>query len=173
MPTIFLAGVYGVGKSTLAEKLSSASGIPCFSAGDLISKVNGEKYGSNKVVVDKNKNQDILAACVSEILQKSEAIILAGHFCIVNREGKVKKIPDAVFAKLQIEKIILLEAAPQIIRKHLSGRDGKDYSLQVIESLLSQERQCSESTAEKLHCPLVIHQMRYTDEDAKLLENEL
>jgi len=173
MPTIFLAGVYGVGKSTLAEKLSSSSGIPCFSAGDLISKVNGEKYGSNKVVVDKNKNQDILAACVSEILQKSEAIILAGHFCIVNREGKVKKIPDAVFAKLQIEKIILLEAAPQIIRKHLLGRDGKDYSLQVIEDLLFRERQCSESTAEILHCPLVIHQMRYTDEDAKLLENEL
>lgn len=173
MSTIFLAGIYGVGKSTLAGKLSSSTGIPSFSAGDLISKVNGETYGANKVVTDKHKNQDILATCVSEILQSNELIILAGHFCIVNREGKVEKIPDAIFAKLQIEKIILLETAPQIIRKHLSGRDGKDYSLQMIEDLLSQERQCSESTAEKLHCPLVIHRMRYTDEDANLLENEL
>ena len=163
----------GSGKAHLQRSFPLLQAFRAFLQGDLISKINGEKYGSNKVVADKNKNQDILAACVSEILQKSEAIILAGHFCIVNREGKVEKIPDAVFAKLQIEKIILLEAAPQIIRKHLSGRDGKDYSLQVIEVLLSKERQCSESTAEKLRCPLVIHPMRYTDEDAKLLENEL
>lgn len=41
-----------------------------FSAGDIISKVNGEKYEVNKVVADKNKNQDILADCVFEILKK-------------------------------------------------------------------------------------------------------
>lgn len=113
MPTIFLAGVYGVGKSTLAEKLSSSSGIPCFSAGDLISKVNGEKYGSNKVVVDKNKNQDILAACVSEILQKSEAIILAGHFCIVNREGKVKKYRMPYLRSYRLKKSFCLKQRPR------------------------------------------------------------
>lgn len=67
MSTIFLAGIYGVGKSTLAERISATTGLPCFSAGDLISRVNGEKYGANKFVTDKEKNQDILAECVSEI----------------------------------------------------------------------------------------------------------
>lgn len=61
MSTIFLAGIYGVGKSTLAERISATTGLPCFSAGDLISRVNGEKYGANKFVTDKEKNQDILA----------------------------------------------------------------------------------------------------------------
>lgn len=37
MGTIFLAGIYGVGKSTLANKLSIRTNIPNYSAGDLIS----------------------------------------------------------------------------------------------------------------------------------------
>lgn len=45
---IFVAGIYGVGKSTLCERLSISIGIPCYSAGDLISAINGEIYGRNK-----------------------------------------------------------------------------------------------------------------------------
>lgn len=48
---VFVAGIYGVGKSTLCEKLGHSIGIPCFSAGDLISALNGETYGRNKAVV--------------------------------------------------------------------------------------------------------------------------
>lgn len=47
---IFVAGIYGVGKSTLCERLSISIGIPCYSAGDLISAINGEIYGRNKTV---------------------------------------------------------------------------------------------------------------------------
>ncbi len=59
MGTIFVAGTYGVGKSTLCSKLSTALKIPDFSAGDLISAVNGETYGANKAVRDKDANQNI------------------------------------------------------------------------------------------------------------------
>lgn len=67
---IFVAGIYGVGKSTLCERLSISIGIPCYSAGDLISAINGEIYGRNKTVVNKEKNQDILVTAVNERLQK-------------------------------------------------------------------------------------------------------
>lgn len=53
---VFVAGIYGVGKSTLCEKLGHSIGIPCFSAGDLISALNGETYGRNKAVVNKERN---------------------------------------------------------------------------------------------------------------------
>ena len=56
----FFAGIYGVGKSTLCQKLSQITSIPFYSAGDLISEINGEIYGASKAVKDKNKNQDIL-----------------------------------------------------------------------------------------------------------------
>ena len=61
MGTIFVAGSYGVGKSTLCDKLSKALGLPAYSAGDLISSINGEQYGANKAVQNKEANQDLLA----------------------------------------------------------------------------------------------------------------
>ena len=70
MGTIFIAGSYGVGKSTLCEMLSSILRIPAYSAGDLISNVNGEIYGANKAVKNKDKNQDILAIEVKKKLQQ-------------------------------------------------------------------------------------------------------
>lgn len=60
MSTIFIAGVYGTGKSTVCSALSKELCIPAFSAGDLISSINGEQYGANKTVSDKNNNQVLL-----------------------------------------------------------------------------------------------------------------
>lgn len=173
MGTIFLAGIYGVGKSTLANKLSAYTGIASFSAGDLISKRNGEQYGSNKIVKDKDKNQDILADCVSEILLEAERVILAGHFCIVNKQGQVDILPDGVFDKLQIDKIILLEAPQEAIVAHLSGRDGKNYSPRLIQALLAEERNMAQKTAERLQCPLVLHKMKYSDSEVEELVREI
>jgi len=67
--TIFIAGAYGTGKSTLCSKLSAKIQIPFFSAGDLISEINGEQYGANKVVSDKKRNQTLLAKKVQELNQ--------------------------------------------------------------------------------------------------------
>ena len=76
MGTFFVAGVYGVGKSTLCEQLSVDLNIPSFSAGDLISQVNGEQYGANKAVSDKSENQDILSVEVQQLLLKHSKILL-------------------------------------------------------------------------------------------------
>ena len=54
--TIFIAGVYGTGKSTICSALAERLHIPAFSAGDLISVINGEQYGANKAVADKDNN---------------------------------------------------------------------------------------------------------------------
>lgn len=166
MGTILLAGIYGVGKSTLAEKLTDQTGIPNYSAGDLISSRNGEKYGANKLVADKDKNQEILAEVVSALLQKHDRILLAGHFCIVNKQGQVDKLPDSVYKALDIEQIILLEAPRDVILSHLAGRDRKEYSETLVQALMDQERAAAEQTAAKLQCPLVSHAMTYSDADA-------
>ena len=102
MGTIFVAGTYGVGKSTLCNKLSTALKIPDFSAGDLISAVNGETYGANKVVRDKDANQNILASQVKQLLKSTPSIILAGHFCIFDINGNVDTLPSRVFYDLEI-----------------------------------------------------------------------
>lgn len=65
---VFASGVYGVGKSTLCESLSKRCRINYYSAGDVISNVNGEKYGSNKTVKDKELNRYILVEKITEKL---------------------------------------------------------------------------------------------------------
>lgn len=57
--------------------------------------------------------------------------------------------------------------------KHLSGRDGINYSLELLKDLLLQERECAKIVSDLLQCPLIIHQMRYTDEDIEVLQHEL
>ena len=73
---IFIAGAYGVGKSTLCNKLNNLLNIPAFSSGDLISKKNGEKYGTNKVVKDKDYNQQLLIDAVNKIIINSPKLIV-------------------------------------------------------------------------------------------------
>ena len=85
MGTIFVAGIYGVGKSTLCDTLSKELKIPAYSAGDLISSVNGERYGANKAVTDKISNQVILSMQVQKLLEVTPQILLAGHFCIFDK----------------------------------------------------------------------------------------
>lgn len=125
MGTIFVAGSYGVGKSTLCNVLSKALDIPTFSAGDLIGNINGEQYGANKAVKNKDVNQDILGIEVKKKLEQYPTILLAGHFCLLDKSNCVEKLPNSIFEKISIEQILLLEADPVRISTNLSIRDKK------------------------------------------------
>lgn len=173
MGTVFFAGVYGVGKSTIISKLSAHSGLPAFSAGDLISEKNGELYGANKVVSDKDSNQQILIQCVADQLKTHPKIILAGHFCIVSKDGDIEKLPDYVFDDIALEKIILLEASPNIIVSNLNKRDSKDYSIDYIKIMLQKEHFAAEMTSKRLQIPLVIYKMTFSELDELSLASQL
>lgn len=173
MGVLFLAGIYGVGKSTLGEALSQSQGLPFYSAGDLISQVNGEIYGANKAVTDKLGNQDILAMQIKQLLEKDKKILLAGHFCIANKQGEVDCLPMDVFKKLQIEKIVLLEAEEDQIADHLQVRDAKKYSPELISTLVHEEREMAYAVAAELNCPIVTYCMTYTPTDVITIKQVL
>ncbi len=165
MGTIFLAGIYGVGKSTLGERIDRETGVPFYSAGDLISELNGELYGANKFVKDKFANQDILSDAVNNKLEKNPSILLAGHFCIFDKDLNVDILPAAVFERIRLEKIILLEAPVETIYTNLSNRDSRLYSLDALNELSKTERECAKAIAEKLSIPIYIYQMKFNDSD--------
>ena len=173
MGVYFLAGIYGVGKSTLGNELSRQMNMPFFSAGDLISEVNGETYGANKVVANKSENQSILAQRVRQLLVKHPKILLAGHFCIVNSMGKVDPLPKHVFGELSIEKIVLLEADATQIADHLSRRDGRQYPTELIEQMAETEREMAYSIAARLPCAVVQHHMAYSETDAAAIISKI
>lgn len=165
--TIFIAGVYGTGKSTMCSALSKMLHIPAFSAGDLISSINGEKYGANKTVTDKDGNQALLVERVQQLFKKYERIILAGLFCIFNANAGIEILPESVYHALSISQIILLETNSQTIISNLRRRDGMAYSLKSISKLIEKEREQSERISEQLNCPLSIYQMTFTDQDVQ------
>lgn len=167
MGTIFIAGTYGVGKSTLCSALSKVLAIPAYSAGDLISNVNGEQYGATKAVKDKEANQDILAMEIKKKLEQYPTILLAGHFCIFNKLNCVEELPHSVFEKISLERILLLEADPEQILANLSVRDKKKYEYRQIERLIREERRVAEEISQKCNCDLHIHQMTFDDSDWK------
>lgn len=167
MSTIFIAGVYGTGKSTVCSALSKELCIPAFSAGDLISSINGEQYGANKTVSDKNNNQVLLSERVHQLSKEYGNIILAGHFCIFDSNDEVDILPESVFPTLNISQIILLESDVQTIVSNLRHRDRKSYSDKSVSLLIKKEHEQSERVAKRLNCPLSIYQMTFTDQDVK------
>lgn len=166
---VFVAGVYGVGKSTLCNKLRSITGIPAFSAGDLISEVNGETYGKNKVVKNVNSNQEILITAVDTKLKEYPHLLLAGHFCIVDKNNKVELLPEYVFSKLHLKRIILLEADSLRIAENVNRRDQRVYPVQTLEQLIDCEHKQAQRVAQKLKIPLTIHNMRFGSSDEETL----
>jgi len=165
MGTIFVAGIYGVGKSTLCDTLSKELKIPAYSAGDLISSVNGEQYGANKAVTDKMSNQTILLLQVQKLLKVTPQILLAGHFCIFDKDNNVDYLPETIFSNLEIERILLLEAPVSTILKNLSLRDKKEYTQQQILSLHNAEGERAREISHSLGCKLYLHSMRFNDTD--------
>ena len=162
---IFVAGTYGVGKSTLCDELSKKLNIPSYSSGDLISEINGEIYGANKVVKDKTANQNILISAVKRKLSLNPVFMLAGHFCIFNKSGEVELLPEFVYKEMPISKLILLEAEIDTIINNIRSRDNKLYNLDVIKSLVLTERKQAEMISGQLNLPLYIHKMNFDQTD--------
>lgn len=162
---IFVAGVYGVGKSTLCNMLSEALNIPTFSSGDLISEKNGEKYGVNKYVNNKENNQNLLINAVKDKITESSTILLAGHFCIFNSDNEIDYLPEFVYKELHLTKIILLEADASVIVGNLQSRDRKNYAIENLNKLLVAEKRQAIKIAKELNIPLILHKMNYNESD--------
>lgn len=168
---IFIAGSYGVGKSTLCDNISREINVPAFSAGDLISEINGETYGKNKVVKDKTANQNILISAVEKKLAVHPTFLLAGHFCIFNKAGEVEMLPEFIYAEIPIRKIILLEADFERVLENIKSRDNKSYNIDSIKSLIRLERGQAEKISSKLNIPFYLHKMDFAISDIEQISS--
>ena len=122
-----------------------------------------ERNAATAIFSNKDYNQRILIQRVAELLESNEKIFLAGHFCIINKLGKIEELPSYVFDEISLEKIILLEAPAETIITHLNVRDGKCYSQDLIQSMLITEREAAQDASERLGIPLIKYEMQYSE----------
>ena len=162
---IFIAGSYGVGKTTICNQLANILKIPSYSASDLISKQNKELYGKNKYVKDSNLNQNILVEQVSQI--NDGIFIINGHFCLKAPNNNIILLEKDIFKQLSLNAIILIESSSELILENLYNRDKKTYNIEFINKLLLSEKKQAIYVSKTYNIPLYFYEMKYDGEDLK------
>lgn len=145
MGNIFIAGIYGVGKSYFANELSEKLEIPNFSASNLIKLDVGETYEKGKHVHDKAHNQRVLIKNVRRLNDQCTSIIIDGHLCIFTKLGEADEISLSVLENLNIRILVLLKDKPINIHTRMESRDSHVYSIEQLELL--QECEIKQFTA--------------------------
>ncbi|NLK94698.1 MAG: AAA family ATPase [Clostridiales bacterium] len=153
---IFIGGVHGVGKTTTCNRIVSNINIKHYSSSKLISKLRNDVVNVNKKVIDINNNQNILLQALDIYTDRDTLLLLDGHFCLINRDGAIEKIPIQTFESLGIVHIILLVDNPYKISQRLKDRDYEIYTTEFIDNFQKYEIEYAKIVAKEIGIKLDI-----------------
>lgn len=137
---VMIAGVYGVGKSTICSKLSNDLKLNYYSASELIKAEQGfSTWDKNKKTGGIKRNQDYLYNAINK--KVNENFMLDGHFCLRNKSDDIEIIDFKYIRKLGIEAILLLKEEPEVICNRLINRDGVIWSKDFIFDMQEKEEE--------------------------------
>lgn len=151
---IFLSGIHGVGKDYFSKELEKIIDIKSYSASELIEKTRKVKFESDKKTREIEKNQEALINAIEK--NNHEEYILNGHFCLLNPEGKIEKIPIKTFYILKPEKIIILKEKPEIIVARRAIRDNVEVPIKETKEFQKEEINYGKEVAKSLEIPILI-----------------
>lgn len=155
---LLIAGVHGVGKSYFCSMIKDTLHIETFTASELISNEKHTSFKSNKLIQGEGitDNQHYLLLAINKLKAESSRFILDGHFCLLNQNGDVERIPMETFTGLNPNGIIVLTEHTQIIADRRKLRDGIIVSIEAVESFQNEEVSYASEIAEKLGVKLLI-----------------
>lgn len=156
---IFISGVHGVGKSYFCDMVKREVSINTYSASALITEKKKSGFSSDKLIPDIDDNQQYLLDAVDELRSSEQNFILDGHFCLLNAEGIVTRIPPETFTTLKPEAIILLTEDPEVIASRRKERDGRNVSVDGIKVFQDEEKNYALEVAESIGSQLFISQV--------------
>ena len=150
---VFVGGVHGIGKTTLCQSVCFKFDVIHQSASELIKRYSHIEFAQNARVENIDRNQEALINAINEYLDTSKKYLMDGHFCLLNKDRVVTKIPEPTFIAISPVAIILLHDDPSNIYFHLKERDKEIYDLALLTSFQEQELDYSRSIAAKLNIP--------------------
>lgn len=152
---IFIAGVHGVGKTTLCSGIADGQGFIHKSASQLIREAKASAIARNsKAVADIPGNQQLLIDAVSRIIQSGQTLLLDGHLALLNSARKAEALPTKVFADLGIDGIVMIHDKPSNIVVRLKQRDGDGVGFDEIKALQALENSRAKIVTGELGLPL-------------------
>lgn len=150
---IFIGGIHGSGKGTLCKKISSQTGIPHYTASELLNWNEVSPDVKNKKVIDIPDTQNRLINGLKEIKKKHQSFLLDGHFCLFNKNGIVEKIESEIFKNINPNFIVFVSSSPEEVQKRLKTRDGKIYSIALLQEMQMVEESHAKEIAFSLDIP--------------------
>ena len=160
----FIGGIHGVGKSTICNSLCSALDIRYLSASEVLKWVDINEDAKNKKVQDIPLTQDRLIAGLINRVEKNQHYLLDGHYCLLNKENKIVKVPFETFEAINPVSLHLIIGIVSEIKSRLELRDKKTYDYQLLDDMQNQEMDYAKEIAKKLGIGLSTgNEKRYSD----------
>lgn len=153
---IFVSGIHGVGKTYFCNMIKDKLGINNYSASQLIAGRREKGFSADKFVSDIDDNQVLLLDAINELRQTGEEFILDGHFCLLNEEGVITRIPMETYTLLKPDTMILLLESPKIIAERRFQRDGILQDECTINDFQCAEKAYAIEIAGQLNIPLEV-----------------
>lgn len=154
---IFIGGIHGVGKTTICQKIAATFNIEYFSASSLIQKEKKEEYERGKQVSQVEGNQEYLLKAIKKNFNNEKWYLLDGHFCLLNRNNKITKIPCSTYEFIFPSAIIVLIDNPDDICKRLESRDHIKYNVELLKELQDEELAYAKYLTNYLGIPYFSH----------------
>lgn len=169
-----LVGVSGVGKTTFLKQVAHKCTFQHLTAGSLISQARSIDPVDRDILrlSDLGQNQRLLIRGFFDALDPAASIVvLDGHVVIHSAEGLLP-IDSGVFASLEIEILVHLEADPgHIYSNRKSDLKRRRPSISIDEICKHQKRSLIE--AERIASDLGIEMIRFTNDDVSKFQNLL
>lgn len=153
---IFVSGIHGVGKSFFCNIVKNKLGLNSYSASQLINAKSSKAFSKDKLVSDIYDNQRLIVTAVDELRKTEREFILDGHFCLLNVEGVITRIPPNTYMSLQPDRIILLIEKPEVIVERRFKRDGILHKISEVSEFQNEEQLYAEEIAKQLGVPIIV-----------------
>lgn len=169
----FIGGIHGVGKSTICRQLCSELNLEYLSASELLKWKDINEDAKNKKVKDIPETQNRLIVGLNNKIQKGKNYLLDGHYCLLNSNNEVVRVPFGTFEKINPFSLNLILVDISEIKKRLETRDNKPYDYAPLERLQSEELTYTKQLSKKLGITLNLGTQNDYSELLHLLRNTL
>ncbi len=153
---VFIGGIHGVGKSTVCYEICKATNFHYLSASELIKWKEINRDFKNKKVKSIPTTQDRLILSLNKVTTKDRIYLLDGHYCLLNSNAQIIRIPLQTFQKINPNSLNLILGDIVDVKDRLEKRDGRLYDYDLLEMMQNEELTYAKELAEILDIPLNI-----------------
>jgi len=152
-----VAGVHGVGKSTVCNVISKEFSIPHYTASQIIRAEKASAISANsKQVADVVENQRLLIQGISRLLV-SDGLLLDGHFTMQRKsDSGIEVIQLEVFRALQVSAVVVFIDDSTEIAKRMLARDKTVLPVEFLQEHQAAEVAHAKYIASELNVPIVV-----------------